>query len=140
MDKDFKILIEEAKKIVGEVLFYPYGKKGTCACALLTDKGNIYSGIAMDFNLNGLGCCAEQAAILSMLKHNEFRILKIVTLKTIPPESGDIDYVIYSPCGKCRELIRMVHADNIETLALVNSQDAKTIKELLPDMWVKKPT
>ena len=52
-----------------------YAYCGHVTCALMSEKGNIYSGI----NINSkcaLGNCAEQAAILDMLKHGESEIKK----------------------------------------------------------------
>lgn len=71
MDKDFEILIEEAKKILSD-----YASCGHVGCVLLTKSGKIYTGISVDLNC-ALGNCAEHAAILEMLKNNESEIDKI---------------------------------------------------------------
>ena len=75
MDKDFQILIEEAKKIAKKRKLSEYASCGHVGCALMTAKGNIYTGICLDLNC-GLGKCAEYAAIAEMLKHNESEIKK----------------------------------------------------------------
>src|SRR4051794_27485510 len=99
MDKDFEKLIDEAKKIAEKRILSEYSSCGHVGCALMTDKGNIYTGICIDSNC-ALGNCAEYAAIAEMLKNNESKIEKIVAYSA----KGKI----YAPCGRCRELIRMV--------------------------------
>ena len=71
MDKDFVKLIEEAKKIAIKRNLSDYASCGHVGCALLTTKGNIYTGISVDSNCN-LGKCAEYAAIAEMLKNKDF--------------------------------------------------------------------
>lgn len=98
-------------------------------CALMSGKGNIYSGI----NINSkcaLGNCAEQAAILDMLKHGESEIKKIV--------SYSVKGYIYSPCGKCRELIRMINKNNLKTEVMVADDRVCTINELLPEIFERR--
>lgn len=129
MDKDFKILIEEAKKLAKKRILSEYASCGHVGCALLTANGNIYTGISIDSNCN-LGRCAEYAAIAEMLKHNESEIKKIV--------SYSAKGVIYAPCGSCRELIRMVDDKNFETEVMVREDKVCKLKELLPEMYITK--
>ena len=46
--------------------------------------------------------------------------------------------VIYSPCGSCRELIRMVNSKNLETEIMVSENKVCKLKELLPEMFISK--
>ena len=129
MDKEFQILIEEAKKIAKKRILNEYASCGHCGCALMTAKGNIYTGISIRTKCN-LGKCAEYAAIEEMLKHNESEIKKLV--------SYSAKDVIYSPCGSCRELIRMVNSQNLETEIMVSENKVCKLKELLPEMFISK--
>jgi len=129
MDEDFKKLLEEAKKYAKKRVLSEYAYCGHVTCALMSGKGNIYSGI----NINSkcaLGNCAEQAAILDMLKHGESEIKKIV--------SYSVKGYIYSPCGKCRELIRMINSDNLKTEVMVTEDRFCTINELLPEIFERR--
>ena len=45
---------------------------------------------------------------------------------------------IYSPCGRCRELIRMINTSNLETKVLVSENKICTLKELLPEIFIAK--
>ena len=129
MDKDFEKLLDEAKKYAKKRILSDYTYCGHVSCALMSSKGNIYSGI----NINSkcaLGNCAEQAAILEMLKHGESEIKKIV--------SYSVKGYIYSPCGKCRELIRMINSNNLKTKVMVDEDRYCTINELLPEAFERK--
>lgn len=129
MDKDFEKLIDEARKIAGKKILSEYASCGHVGCALMTDKGNIYTGICIDSNC-ALGNCAEYAAIAEMLKNNESKIEKIVAYSA----KGKI----YAPCGRCRELIRMVDNSNLETKIMVAEDKVYKLKDLLPEMYITK--
>lgn len=129
MDKDFEKLINEAKKIAGKKILSEYASCGHVGCALLTNKGNIYTGVSIDSNC-ALGNCAEYAAIADMLKNKESQIKKIVAYSA----KGKI----YAPCGRCRELIRMVNSLNIETEVMVDENKVYKLKDLLPEMYITK--
>ncbi len=120
-------LIAEAKKHVGE---FPLSKAGltagSVAAALVTEKGNIYTGICLDLAC-GVGFCAEHAAIASMLQNRETVITKIVAVgrdKLLPP------------CGRCRELMVQVDRRNRECEVLLPDGTSRKLKELLPNSWL----
>lgn len=129
MDTDFLKLLEEAKKIASKRILSEYASCGHVGCALLTKSGKIYTGICIDSNC-ALGNCAEYAAIADMLKNNESEIKKIVAYAA----KGKI----YAPCGRCRELIRMVNTSNLETEVMVSEDKICKLKELLPEMYITK--
>lgn len=101
------------------------GYYGKVACALKTQNGNIYTGVSLVVDCGGF--CAENAAILEMLKHNETKIKYIVAVCV-----GDIR----PPCGKCCDLIRMIDEENSNTKTLISLNEFHTIKELLPYPWI----
>jgi cytidine deaminase len=129
MDNDFEILINEAKKIATKRILSDYASCGDVGCALLTKKGKIYTGICIDSKC-ALGNCAEYAAIAEMLKNNESEIEKIVAYSA----KG----TIYAPCGRCRELIRMVNKNNVHTKVMVAEGKVSELQELLPEMYITK--
>lgn len=131
MDKDFEKLINEAKILAGKRILSEYASCGHVGCALMTEEGNIYTGISIDSNCS-LGNCAEYAAIAEMLKNNESRIKKIVAYSA----KGKI----YAPCGRCRELIRMINTSNLETEIMVSEYKICKLKDLLPEMYITKST
>lgn len=129
MDKDFKKLISEAKKIIGKRKLTEYATCGHVGCALMTQNGNIYTGISIDTNCD-LGNCAEYATIAEMLKNSETEIDKIVAYSA----KG----AIYAPCGRCRELIRMIDEKNLKTKVMVKEDKIVELEELLPEMYITK--
>lgn len=122
-----RTLIAEAKKRVGE---FPLSKAGltagSVAAALVTDKGNIYTGICLDLAC-GVGFCAEHAAIASMLQNRETVIAKVVAVG---------QNRILPPCGRCRELMVQVDRRNRECEVLLPDGTSCRLKELLPHSWL----
>lgn len=128
-EKDFENLINKAKEIANKRILSDYASCGHVGCALKTKDGNIYTGICIDSNC-ALGNCAEYAAIVDMLKHNESEIEKIVAYSA----KGKI----YAPCGRCRELIRMVNLKNLDSKVMVSENKICLLKDLLPEMYITK--
>ncbi len=100
---------------------------GQVAAALLTDKGNVYTGVCIDVPCS-MGFCAEHAAIARMVTAGENRIEKIVAVY----EDGSI----VAPCGRCREFMYQICYDNLNTKILLNSGEY-TLKDLLPHIWTE---
>jgi cytidine deaminase len=100
---------------------------GDVGCALVTDQGNIYVGVCLD-TASGTGFCAEASPIAAMVTAGEFRISQIVAVWQ--DEKGRI-YVL-SPCGRCREFIRQLHGENLETNVVLGRDNVVKLRELLP--------
>lgn len=122
----FDELCVEAKKVLKPRVLSKHIRIGDVACALVTDKGNIYTGVCIDASCS-IGFCAEHAAISAMLTHGETRIEKIVSIS----EHG----MVYPPCGRCRELISQVDKENKNTLVMINDHEVVTLEQLLPYDW-----
>lgn len=104
------------------------GKSSSCgevAAALLTDKGNVYTGVCIDTPCS-MGFCAEHAAIAAMITAGESRIIKAVAVYK--------DGGIIPPCGRCREFIYQIHEENTACQVMLQDRIA-TIAELLPDRF-----
>ena len=93
MDKDTAQLIKVAESVCGEFRLTEDFSAGSVGAAILTAKGNIYTGICIDLAC-GLGFCAEVAAVAEMLKNKETHISAVVAV------SKDR---ILPPRGRCRE-------------------------------------
>lgn len=106
---------------------------GDVGCALVTDKNNIYLGVCIDSG-SGIGFCAEHSAIAAMVTAGEYKIKKIVAVW-----QDQNDTYILSPCGRCREFIRQIHQDNLETEVILDIGKALKLAELLPySGWFQK--
>ncbi|WP_373029549.1 cytidine deaminase [Sulfurovum sp.] len=121
-----EVLIETARKIVGKYqLSNADFSAGTVGAALLTSKGNVYTGINIEVAC-GIGFCAEHSAIAEMLKNRETQIEMIV--------AANADTII-PPCGRCRELLFQVDNKNIHTKVYLSTEHYMTLDELLPNRW-----
>lgn len=119
-------LIEKAASIVKPKKVGDYSM-GDVGCALITDKGDVFLGVCIDTG-SGMGFCAEHNAIGSMITAGEYKIQKIVAV--LKNDEGDV--LILSPCGRCREFMRQINEDNLETEVLLDRDKAIKLKELLP--------
>ena len=119
MDKEFSVLKEVAQKLAGDTVVSDYVRCGHVACAMLTDKGNVYTGISINAKC-GIGFCAEHSAIADMLKAGEKRIVKLV--------AASENSVVVS-CGRCLEFIRQLDSENVNTkILLPNAKEGDIIK------------
>ncbi len=107
----------------------PRIESGSVSAALLTEAGNLYTGVCIDTACS-LGMCAERNAVASMLTHGESRVKKLLALLS--------DGEVGMPCGACRELLMQL-PDGGETEILCDFKSRRTVRlrELLPEWWGK---
>ncbi|MCL2057281.1 MAG: cytidine deaminase [Oscillospiraceae bacterium] len=120
----FDDLLAIAKGLAKERKLSENASAGTVAAAILTDRGNIYTGVCIDTPA-GMGFCAEHSAIAAMVTAGESRIVKCVA-------AGVDDKGACAPCGRCREFICAVHDENYKCEVLLENGEVTTIGELLP--------
>ena len=127
----WKKLYDAAKKVQRERHLSPLMEVGSVGAALLTDKGNIYTGICID-TACGMGMCAERNAIGNMLTNGECRIMKIAAV--MPDGSSG------TPCGVCREFMMQLGKESGDIEILLSLEPLRTVKlkEQLPDWWGEK--
>lgn len=119
-------LIEKAKSVI-KVKRIASGKlAGDAACALVTDKNNVYLGACFDTR-EGMGFCAEHNAIGAMITGGEYKIKKIVTV-------GRNGKIIPS-CGKCRELMYQINRENYDSDIIIGNKKVVKLRDLLPNPW-----
>jgi len=118
MEPIWEKLYKEAMNVVNPHQVSSTMWVGGVASAVLTKKGNIYTGICIDTN-SSLGMCAERNALSTMLTHGEREVDKVVSVYK--------DGKVIPSCGACREF--MMHlgegANNIEILL---DNEGKTMK------------
>jgi cytidine deaminase len=125
-----KELIQKAKDLVNPKKLSEEAISGEVGSVLVTDKGNIYSGVSIHAAC-GVGFCAEHTAIGNMLTNNESRIEKIVAFG---------DERVLSPCGRCRELMYQVNPENKNTDVILGENKTMKLKDLLPEHWQENYT
>lgn len=106
---------------VGNQLF------GDVGSALVTDAGNVYTGVCINTG-SGTGFCAEHAAIAAMVTTREYRIAKIVAVWR---NDEGVLHVI-PPCGRCREFIRQIDSANLDTDVVLGRDTSVRVRDLLP--------
>ena len=132
MDNDiWKTLYERADSVRCERKLSELMEVGSVGAAILTDKGNIYTGICID-TACGMGMCAERNAIANMLTNGENKILKVAAV--MPDGSTG------TPCGVCREFMMQLGKESKDIEILLSLEPLKTVKlgEQLPDWWGSK--
>lgn len=96
---------------------------GEVGCALLSEDGNVYLGVCID-TASGMGFCAEHSAIAAMVTAGELRIQRIVAVLG--------DGTVLPPCGRCREFMFQIHADNLDAEVILDPGKALPLRELIP--------
>lgn len=104
----------------------PLIEAGSVAAALLTEAGNIYTGVCIDTACS-LGMCAERNAAANMITNGESKIKKLVCVM----RGGKTGM----PCGACRELLMQLCGGDVEILADHETKKTVRLRELLPDWW-----
>ena len=122
----FNELYKKAKSVINPRKLSEYAEAGGVGAAILSESGNVYTGVCIDTACS-MGLCAEHAAAAAMVTAGENRIVKMIAVnwdgKNLPP------------CGRCREYISQLHKDNINTEVMVKEDIIVTIRELLPYNW-----
>ena len=117
-----------ARKVQYERKISPTIDAGAVCAALLTEKGNIYTGVCIDTACS-LGMCAERNAIANMITNGESHIKKIAAV--MPDGKAGM------PCGACREFMMQLDecAGEIEILCDYETKGTVKLKALFPDWW-----
>lgn len=121
-------LYNEAVSKLNPRIISPFIEAGGVAAAILTDKGNIYTGVCIDTACT-LGMCAERNAIANMITNGECKIVKLICVM----DDGHIG----PPCGACREYLMQLHVDSpkMEIMRNYKTRETITLGELIPDWW-----
>ncbi|MDE6505465.1 MAG: cytidine deaminase [Clostridia bacterium] len=125
---DWQKLYKSAKKVQNYRILSPFIEVGGVAAAVLTQNGNIYTGICID-TASSLGMCAERNAIANMLTNGESEIRKVLAITS--------DGKASSPCGACREFMMQLSPNGGDIEILIDYESRKTVllKDLTPDWW-----
>lgn len=130
-DKIWEELYSRAKSLIHDRKLGPLMQAGSVAAAIMTKRGNIFTGVCID-TASSLGMCAERNAMANMITNGENEISKLVAVMW--------DGSVGSPCGACREFMMQLSNNSKEIEILINLKERKTVKlgELIPDWWGDK--
>jgi len=125
---------EELVKIASEAkqnAYAPYSGFKVGA-AVVTDKGNIYTGINIENASYGATNCAERTAVFKAVSNGERKI----DIVAISSESEDFIF----PCGICRQVLaEFAHKDTKIICSKKNGDFiVLTLEELLPHAFFLK--
>ncbi len=128
VDAVWKKMIDAAKACQNPKKISPFIEAGGVSAAILTESGNIYTGVCIDTACS-LGMCAERSAVAAMITHGESRISRLVCIMG----NGTVGM----PCGACQELMMQLgeSSGNIQILKDLETGSFITLKELIPNWW-----
>src|SRR4029453_9723151 len=126
MYKTNQELIERAAKAINPQKTKDGRVHGDVGAALIGANGRVYLGTCVDTPSWGL--CAERSAIAAMITDGEYKISKIVAVWR--DQSTQMLHVI-APCGICREFMKQINPENLETEIVLGSS-TKKLKDFLP--------
>lgn len=122
----FDELYKKAKSVINPRKLSESAEAGGVGAAILTESGNIYTGVCIDTS-SSMGFCAEHAAAAAMITAGENSVSKMIAVGW--------DGRIMPPCGRCREFISQLHNNNLNTEVMIREGVIVTIRELLPYDW-----
>ena len=126
MDKTHQKLVGKAISVAKKVKLGNGCKSGDVGCALMTEKGRIYTGVSIVVDC-GIGFCAEHSAIAAMVTRGESRIIAVV--------ATDSTGMLLPPCGRCRELMFQINNKNLGTDVILARNKVVKLASLLPNRW-----
>ena len=122
-------LYKKCKEVLNPRTISDSVEAGGVAAAILTEDGNIFTGVCIDTACS-LGFCAERNAIGNMITNGEENITKLVCI-------GSQDGNIMMPCGVCREFMLQLSSKNkyMQILTNLETKSTITLEELMPKWW-----
>jgi cytidine deaminase len=126
MRNSYDLLIQKATELSTPKPLTPEAVSGYAGSALVTEKGNIYTGKSLTGSC-GIGFCGEVGAVLDMLKHGETRIEAVVTVSN--------DHKLMPPCGRCRELIYEIDRKNLDTEMPLEGNRVVKLRDIFLERW-----
>ena len=127
-DDSWDRLYAAARKVQYPRNLPPLAEAGSVAAAIMTEKGNIYTGVCIDTACS-IGMCAERNAIANMITNGENSIRKLAAV--MPDGKAGM------PCGVCREAMMQL-SDKAADIQILSDYEAKSfvrLSDLLPLWW-----
>ncbi len=123
MSEAWKTAYDKAKAVVNPIKISEQMCSGGVGAAVITKKGNIYTGVCIDTDCS-LGMCAERNAISTMITNCEFDIDLVAAVN----KKGEV----LPPCGACREfMMQLKNSSDIKVLVDDKGTIVK-LKDLMP--------
>lgn len=127
-DKELTKLAADARKNA----YAPYSSFKVGA-ALLTESGEVFTGVNVENASYGLTCCAERSAIFSAVSHGHRRFSAIAV---VGGKDDDIS-AFCPPCGACRQVLAEFAVGGDLKVILFDGKEEKVtnLASLLPESF-----
>jgi cytidine deaminase len=104
--------------------------------AVLTKKGNIFTGCNVENDAYGSSMCGDRNAIMTA-ENSEGPQMRLETIAIVVRDpSGRVLAEYGSPCGACRQVMAQFGLDATIIYAYGGKYKEATVKELLPDPFI----
>ncbi|XGX80925.1 hypothetical protein LQK93_03771 [Terrabacter sp. BE26] len=122
---DAELIARAAEALNPQLLAAGFWVADVGAAVEATD-GRVYTGACIG---GYLSICAEMAALSQLLSTTAPTITRVVAVWRDP--SDGVLYVI-PPCGRCREFMKTLSQENLETTVILGPDHTATLRALLP--------
>lgn len=123
LNDNWRVVYNAAKTVVNPKKISEQMCSGGVGAAVVSKKGNIYTGVCIDADCS-LGMCAERNALSTMITNGEYEIKMVAAVN----KKGQV----LPPCGACREfMMQLKNSSDIEVL-VDNDGTMVKLKDLMP--------
>lgn len=123
LNDNWRVAYNAAKTVVNPKKISEQMCSGRVGAAVVSKKGNIYTGVCIDTDCS-LGMCAERNALSTMITNGEYEIKMVAAVN----KKGQV----LPPCGACREfMMQLKNSTDIEVL-VDNDGTVVKLKDLMP--------
>lgn len=123
LNDNWRVVYNAAKTVVNPKKISEQMCSGGVGAAVVSKKGNIYTGVCIDTDCS-LGMCAERNALSTMITNGEYEIKMVAAVN----KKGQV----LPPCGACREfMMQLKNSSDIEVL-VDNDGTVVKLKDLMP--------
>ncbi len=129
--KTWKALYEAARAVQNSRSISDYVEAGGVSAAVLSSKGNIYTGVCIDTSCT-LGICAERNAIFNMITNGDGEIKRVLAIMP--------DGKCGAPCGACREFMVQLMPSSYKDIEIMLDYEAmQTVRlgDITTEWWIK---
>ncbi len=107
--------------------YAPYSKF-LVGAAILTERGEVFTGCNVENASYGLTMCAERTAIFAAVAHSGAENIRLRAIAVTTPAD-----VVCSPCGACRQVIWEFGPDAVVLFRAQEGWKETRIRDLLPE-------
>lgn len=122
-DEQIENLYDMAKSVAIPKVINEQMSSGGVGAAILTKKGNIYTGVCIDMDCS-LGMCAERNALSTMITNGEYDVEMIIAVTKVGK--------VIPPCGACREFMWQLKNSRDIKVVLDNEETVVNLEDLMP--------